>query len=42
MSNESASARTSLVRFTIDGWAVLVAFVLAALIRANLFPSVSW
>jgi hypothetical protein len=42
MNHEPSPSHPSRLSLSIDAWAVLIAFVIAALIRANLFPSIGW
>ncbi len=42
MSQQPEAVAVKQRRFSIDAWAVLLAFVLAALVRAGLFKHIPW
>jgi len=42
MSAPPATQRRHLLRLSLDGWAVLSALVIAALVWADLLPPISW
>lgn len=42
MSQDSSLSRPPRIHLSIDVWAVLIAFAIAALIWTNLFPSIGW
>jgi hypothetical protein len=39
---QTVAARAKQLGFSIDAWAVLLAFVLAALVRAGVFKHIPW
>jgi hypothetical protein len=42
MSEAQQAAATTPKRFSLDTWAVLLAFTLAALVRAGVFKHIPW